>query len=238
MCPLRSLEAVAVDEIRVPPPVSADPGRRMPLELLPRNAPEVVPVRSERTEMARSGRVAVDVLEVVPALLRRPYRVVDGHEEPDNADQRRDAYEAEHDPARPAPRLARDVQPPVGQCIAQADERADPGEHEGDGARVPDGIVERLAFDSKRLGDRLSRKRGQHGDDDGGGQQPQASRDTAKTTIAETPRAIPPPLLCVANQRQSIAVAPPRASARSTGKSSCRAASAIAGQNAMSAIAA
>ena len=62
--------------------------------------------------------------------------------------------------------------------------------------------------------------------------------ETANTTIADTASATPPPLLCVPSQRHAMAVAPPSASARIAACTSCRAASATAGQNATSAIAA
>ena len=98
------LEAVSVDEIRVAPAVRADPDGGMPLELLPGDAPEVVAIRPERAEVARCRGAAVEVLELVPAVLCRADRVIDGREEPDDDREHRDADEAEHDPAGPGPR--------------------------------------------------------------------------------------------------------------------------------------
>ena len=72
------LEALPVDEVRVPPAVRADAGERVTLELVPGDEPEVVTVRAERTEVGRRGRVGVELPELVPAVLRRAYGVLDG----------------------------------------------------------------------------------------------------------------------------------------------------------------
>ena len=210
------------------------PDERMSLELVPGDAPEVVAVRAERAEVGRRGGAAVELLELLPAVLRRAHGMIHGREEADDAGEQRRAHEAEHDPAgpAPAPRPERGAAGRRGRTRGRRARRC--REDERDRARVPHGVLERLPA-SVRNGSvsGSAAKAPSTATTAVGTSRRNRLPETAKTTIADTASATPPPLLCVPSQRQAIAVAPPSASARIAACSVRRAASATAGQNAI-----
>ena len=190
--------------------------------------------------MGGCGGAAVDVLELLPAVLRRTDGMIHRGEEADDGRERCHADEAEHDPAGCDPHSLRHVGATIGEGVRQADDGANRREDEGDRARVPHGVLEGLTLALLRHGS----VRGTVANAPSaatiavGTSSRSRARDTANTTTADTASATAPPLLCVPSRRQIIAVLPPSASARIASGSVQRAATAIAGQNAITAIAA
>src|SRR5207237_9902433 len=125
-------------QVRRAEAASAYARQRMVLELVQRDAPEVVAVRPDREEV-RAARLGLrQVLERDPLAVEEGAGAVDGDEEARRRDQRRDDESGERRTARDTVRAGRELDPPVRDRVGEPEQDGERRESERDRPRVPD----------------------------------------------------------------------------------------------------